>query len=209
MPDRDYQKEAINHFRLSIIDAKLAYTLFKSLYLSRAKNTVDKKLFEKYFWVQKQHNYFFKMVEHCAVNTFVIKIMHGFDGDSRSLSLKDICEDSYKEFIEKNKKVIEGVKNLRNKKFAHYDKSVIGEKETKLPPFEEIDLFFKNLEKFYNKLSSKYDDSTTIFKQDEDLKSNLEKVLQNLYVGEKIRLLNIEMKWQWNENPKKISKIQL
>ena len=206
MEKKDYQKMAIEHFRLSIIDAKLAYTLFKSLYLSRSEKEVGKELFEKYFWVQKQHSDFFTIVEHCAVNTFVVKILHGFDNDERSLTLKDICQDAYGDFVnvENNKEVLDGIRKLRNKNFAHFDKKQ--EHKKTLPSFEKIDMFFKNLEKFYNMLSSKFEKSTTLFGQDEDLKFSMENVLQNLYVGEKIRLLNIEMKWEWNENPKKISK---
>ncbi len=50
--NKKYQKDALKHFRLSIIDAKLAYTLFKSLYQSRVESIVGKQLFDKYFWAQ-------------------------------------------------------------------------------------------------------------------------------------------------------------
>jgi hypothetical protein len=203
--NKNYQKEALKHFRLSIIDAKLAYTLFKSLYQSRAKSIVGKQLFDKYFWVQKQHGSFFRMVEYCAVNIFIIKILHGFDNDKRALALRDIDENAYTKFINKkeNKRVLEKIKKLRDKTVAHFDKEQPAEKN--LPSFEKIDLFFRNLQDFYNNLSRKIESSVTIFEQDRDLKRDLEKVLQNLYVGEKNRLLNIELKWDWEKNPKKIS----
>ena len=139
--NKKYQKEALRHFRLSIIDAKLAYTLFKSLYQSRAESIVGKQLFDKYFWVQKQHGSFFKMVEYCAVNTFIVKILHGFDNNEKTLTLRDIDKNAYMKFINKkeNKQVLEKIKKLRDKVVAHFDKKQPIEK--KLPSFEEIDLF--------------------------------------------------------------------
>ncbi|MBU4480248.1 hypothetical protein KKG48_02285 [Patescibacteria group bacterium] len=203
--NKDYQKEAINHFRLSIIDAKLSYTLFKLLYQSRAESIVGKQLFEKYFWVQKQHN-IFKLIEHNAVEVFVVKILHGFDNNDNALTLRDIDEDAYAKFIEReeNKHILDKIRRLRRKSVAHFDKKQPTDK--KLPTFKEIDTFFINLQQFYNDLCGKIESSVTIFKQDEDLKRELEKVLKNLYVGEKIRLLNIELEYDWEKNPKKISK---
>jgi len=200
----DYQKEALKHFRLSIIDAKLAYTLFKSLYQSRDKEFVGEELFEKYFWTQKQHNIFVQ-IEHNAVSVFIIKILHGFDNDRRSLTLRDIDEKAYKDFVDdtKNKKVLEKIKTLRDKTIAHYDKDQ--NRKNELPLFSDIDLFFERLQTFYNDVSKKVEDSVTLFGQDEDLKRELEKMLMNLYVGEKIRLLNIDVEWKWDKNPKKIS----
>ncbi len=203
--NKKHQKEAIDHFRLSIIDAKLSYTLFKSLYQSRAESIVGKQLFDKYFWVQKQHN-IFKLIEHNAVDVFIIKILHGFDKNNGALTLRDIDKKAYKKFIEKkeNKYILDKIKKLRDKSIAHFDKKQPTDKQ--LPAFEKIDLFFGKLEKFYNSLCKKIENSVTIFEQDKDLKRELEKVLRNLYLGEKVRLLNIDMEWMWDKNPKKISK---
>ena len=203
--NKNYQKEALKHFRLSITDAKLAYTLFKSLYQSRTESIVGKELFDKYFWVQKQHNDFFKMAEYCAVNTFMVKILHGFDNNERALTLRDIDKNAYTKFINKkeNKQVLEKIKELRDKVVAHFDKKQPIEK--KLPSFEEIDRFFINLQDFYNNLSRKIENSKTNFEQDKKFRRELEIVLQNLYIGRKIRLLENELKWDWEKNPKKIS----
>jgi hypothetical protein len=190
------KQEAIKHFRLSIIDAKLAYTLFKFLYWSRAESVVGKVLAEKYLWTQNQHGNFFTMVEYCAVTTFIIKIIHGFDNDHRALTLKDIDEQTYVDFIGQsgNKEVIKKIRNLRCQRIAHHDKIIkIGQD---LPSFEKIDLFFENLENFYNDLTKKIENSSTLFGQDQDLKNNLEKIFQNLFIGEKNRLLYNELKWE-------------
>lgn len=209
--NNNYRQDAIKHFRLSIIDAKLAYTLFKSLYLSRAESVVGKVLAEKYLWTQKQYGGFFTLVEHCAVTTFIIKILHGFDEDykDRVLTLKDIDNQAYANFISQssNKEIIEKIRKLRHKRIAHHDKTVKINQD--LPSFEKIDLFFKRLEEFYDNLTKKIENSSTIRKQDQDLKDNLEKVLRNLFIGEKSRLLNIELKWDWQENNKNISKSDL
>ena len=203
--EKKYQKEALDHFRLSIIDAKLSYVLLKSLYQSRAENIVGKQLFDKYFWVQKQHGGFFNKIEHCAVVDFIIRILHGFDNDKQALTLKDIDEKAYDKFInkEENEEFINKIKIFRDKKIAHFDKKQPIEK--KLPPFKKIDNFFMNLENFYNELSGKIEDSKTLFGQDKDFKYEIEKVLQNLYVGEKNRLLNIELEYNWKKNPNNIS----
>ncbi len=104
---------------------------------------------------------------------------------------------------EENKLVIDKIRKLRCKSIAHFDKKQPINKT--LPSFEKIDKFFINLEDFYNGLCGKIENSITYFKQDKDLKDNLEKVLQNLYVGEKNRLLGIEVECGWKDNHKKIS----
>ncbi len=111
----NYKQEAIKHFRLGIIDAKLAYTLFKSLYLSRAESVVGKVLAEKYLWTQKQYGGFFILVEHNAFTSFVIKILHGFDDDDRALTLKNIDARSYVDFINQsdNKRIIRKIKKIK------------------------------------------------------------------------------------------------
>jgi len=202
MERKNNQKKALKHFRLSIVDAKFAYTLFKSLYQSR--EFVGEELFEKYFWTQKQHN-IFVLIERNAVDAFIVKILHGFDDDKRSLTLKDIDKIEYEKFINdtKNKKVLDRIRTLRNKSTAHFDKDQKHKKE--LPSFKDIDSFFERLQNFYNNLSRDIEDSVTIFEQDEYLKRELEKMLKNLYVGEKIRVLNIDVEWKWSKNPKKIS----
>jgi len=175
------------------------------LYQSRVESIVGKELFDKYFWTQKQHCGFFKMVEYCALNTFIVKVLHGFDNNRQALTLRDIDKYAYVKFLDKeeNKRVLEKVKKLRNKVIAHFDKKQPIEK--KLPSFEKIDLFFINLQNFYNNISKKIERSTTFFEQDKDFRREIEKVLQNLYIGEKNRLLGIESKWDWEKNPKKIS----
>lgn len=201
----NYRQDAIKHFLLSIIDAKLAYTLFKSLYLSRAESVVGKVLAEKYLWTQQQYGGFFVLVEHCAVAAFVMKILHGFDNNDDSLTLKDIDEQSYFNFINQddNKKIIAKIRKIRNKRVGHYNK-----KTRIIPdlPFQEIDLFFKRLEKFYDDLAKRIENSSIIREQDQDLKNHLDIVLQDLFIGRKIKLLNIELKYDWQENNKNISK---
>ena len=198
------QKDALKHFRLSIIDAKLAYTLFKFLYQSRDIEFVGEDLFDKYFWVQKQHN-IFVLIEHNAVSVFIVKILHGFDNDKRALTLKDIDSEAYEEFIneQKNIKLLAQLKILRDKNIAHHDKTQGHDK--KLPPITDIDDFFVRLQNFYNHLCGKIENSVTYFKQDDDLKKDIEKMLQNLYIGEKNRILDNDIKWTWMENPKRIS----
>jgi hypothetical protein len=207
----NYQKKAIEHFRLSIVDAKLAYTLFKSLYLSRSDMVAGKDLAEKYLWTQKQHANFFTIIEYCSVTTFIIKILHGFDEDykERSLTLRDIDKNAYDNFVDKknNKEVLEKIRTIRHKRVAHFDKTVKIDQD--LPSFEKIDMFFNNLENFYNGLTHNIENSTTRFDQDKNLKDNLDEVMQNLYRGEKIRLLEIELKWDWKENDKNISRSSL
>jgi len=207
MSNSEYQKKAIEHYLLSIIDAKLAYVLLKSLWQSRCSEIVGEKLQEKYVWVWKQHNYFFGIVEHCAAITFITKILHGFDvfdPQDRPLTLKDIDSNAYDNFVneEQNKKILDQFRGLRNKRMAHHDKE---EYDSDFPPFNEIDAFFERLEKFYDALISEIEGASVIRNQDQDLKQSIEKVFQNLYSGEKNRLLQINMEYLWSKDPKKIS----
>ncbi len=204
--NQDYRKEAIEHFRLSIIDAKLAYTLFKTLYLSRSESVVGKVLAEKYLRIQKLYGGFLFLVEHCAVDAFVMKILHGFDNNDDSLTLKDIDTQSYKDFIDNNdnKKVIEKIRKIRNKRIAHYNKKI--KTVFDLPPFVKIDSFFKKLEEFYDSLTKRIENSGTIREQDQDLRNNLDMIMQDLFIGREVRLLNIELKYNWQDNIKNISK---
>jgi len=207
MSNSEYQKKAIDHYLLSIIDAKKAYVLLKSLCLSRCPEIVGEKLCEKYIWVWKQHNDFFGIVEHCAASTFITKILHGFDDSDpqdRPLTLKDIDQNAYTNFVneEQNKKILDQFRELRNKRIAHYDKEG---SDSNFPPFNEIDAFFERLEKFYDALIAEIEGASVIRKQDQDLKQSIEKVFQNLYSGEKNRLLQINMEYLWNKDPKKIS----
>lgn len=207
--DAKYRQKAIEHFLLSIIDAKLAYTLFKSLYLSRFENIVGKVLAEKYLWIQKQYGGFFVLVEHCAFNAFIIKILHGFDNNDDSLTLKDIDEKSYLNFINENenKKIIKEFRIIRNKRIAHFNKKI--KITLSMPSFLEIDLFFKRLEKFYDDLAKKIKNASVMREQDQDLKDKLDIVFRDLFIGRKVRLLNIGLKYDWQENNKNISKTDL
>lgn len=204
-----YRQKAIEHFLLSIIDAKLAYTLFKSLYLSRDESVVGKVLAEKYLWTQQQYGGFFVLVEHCAFNAFIMKILHGFDNNDDSLTLKDINEQSYLNFENQddNKKIIKEIRIIRNKIIAHFDKKI--KITPSMPSFQEIDLFFKRLEKFYDDLAKRIKNASIMREQDQDLKDKLDIVLQDLFIGRKVRLLNIGLKYDWQENNKNISKTDL
>jgi hypothetical protein len=50
------------------------------------------------------------------------------------------------------------------------------------------------------------DGSITMRKQDEDLRATLDMLLQDLYIGRKNKLLNIELKYKWQENDGNILK---
>jgi len=207
MSNSEYQKKAIEYYLLSIIDAKLAYVLLKSLWQSRCSEIVGESLHEKYVWVWKQHNEFFRITEHCVASTFITKILHGFDDSDpkdRSLTLKDIDQNAYINFVneEQNKKILDRFRKLRNKRIAHHDKEEI---DLDFPSFNEIDAFFERLEKFYDALIAEIEGASVVREQDRDLKQSIEKVFQNLYVGEKNRLLQINTEYMWNKDPKKIS----
>ena len=70
--ENNYQKKAINHFRLKIVDAKLAYSLFRYLRVCES----DEGMLSNINSVRSNYNNFFNQIEASLVSSFILKILH-------------------------------------------------------------------------------------------------------------------------------------
>ena len=112
-------------------------------------------------------------------------------------------------FVLENRQVIDSLRNVRNKIFAHRDIWLNQEslKEFKIPSMIDTDQFFKNLIIFYNSLTNIVEGSLTMFDNVDDIKSDIEYLFMNIQRGETVRMEEINIEYNWLENRKKASDI--
>lgn len=199
-------KEQIKYFQGNIFEAKLAYNAWKMVAFSRWSAYVGKDLAEKYTKIQNYHKYFFVLIERSLLFHWVMMVMHCFDNRKDVFSLKKIAKNNYNEFINDigNAKILKNLKNVRNTLFAHRSKTIKGRD---IGNVKELDIFWKNLEDFYNKICHDFDKSKTLFDNTDNLKYDVENLFCNLERGENIRKNEIDIEWLWQKNPKRISNI--
>ena len=198
------KKEIMKYFLGNIFEAKNAYEAWKMIYGARLIPVVGKELAENYVKVQNYHSAFFISTERAFLITFVILICHAFDRNPASFSLDKVDQEECFKFFEENKIIIEQLKTVRNKVFAHREIGVNPE-EKLLPSIENLDSFFIKLESLYNVISRKVDNSVAIFDAT-DLKNNIEYLYMNLERGETTRLKEIDIEWLWEKSDNRISK---
>ena len=174
------------------------------IYHARSNGIVSKEMAERYVAIQKQAGSFFTLTERAFLISFVMLIGHVFDKRSDSMSLDKVDKTLYNKFFDENKKVIEALRKARNNIFAHRNIQ-IDPKEIIIASVDDLNNFFSNLEKLYNELSSKIDNSSAWFDNVEDLKREIEFVYMNLDRGEIVRRKEIDIEWMWEKDPNKIS----
>lgn len=198
------KKTIIKYFLGNIFEAKSHYVGWKMIYHARSNGIVSKEMAERYVAIQKQAGSFFTLTERAFLISFVMLIGHVFDKRSDSMSLDKVDKTLYNKFFDENKKVIEALRKARNNIFAHRNIQ-IDPKEIIIPSVDDLNNFFSNLEKLYNELSSKIDNSSAWFDNVEDLKREIEFVYMNLDRGEIVRRKEIDIEWMWEKDPNKIS----
>ncbi len=199
-------KEQVDYFLRSIFEAKSSFGAWKMIVYSRWENYTGKELAEKYVKIQKYHRSLFKLLENALLFHWVLLILHCFDKSKGAFSLEKINKKYYGEFLKKeeNKKVIERINNVRNSFFAHRAKIIKGKE---IGSVESLNLFFKNVEDLYNKIRHDFDNSGVYFGNADEVKVDIENLFMNIERGEFNRKNEIEIEWQWKQNPKRISKI--
>lgn len=206
MEKNDEHKKIADYFRSNIFEAFSAYNAWKMIAFSKSNGVVSNQMAERYVEIQKYHANFFIIAERAFLINFVIFILHSFDKRNDSYSLYKIDQTATDRFINNNKKVLDELKNLRNKLFAHRDNDA-SSNQYKIPSINDLDNFFENLITFYNQLTSAIDDSTTQFTNATEIKRDIELLLQNIYRGETVRKLEINIEWMWEKDDKKASNI--
>lgn len=200
------RNEILTYFRSNIFEAKCAYNAWKMLYCARSKNIVGEQLAERYVKIQKCHNDFFGITERSLFTAWVILILHAFDKNNKSYSLKKVDQQLYDDFLSENdnQKMINNFKTVRDKMLAHRDIDVKPEDRI-MPSIDDTDKFIKRLEEFYNKLCGIKENSSTSFQNTEEVKRDTERLYINIERGESIRLKEIDIKYMWKENDNVVS----
>ena len=206
MSEEPTYKQITDYFRSNIFEALSAYNGWKMLFLSKSKGVVSSEMAERYVEIQKYHPEFFTLTERAFLVDFVLLVLHSFDKRDDSFSLYKVNEKETEDFVKNNKVVIDKLKALRNKIFAHKD-IYTNASEYQIPSVIDLDKFFDNLIVFYNKLTSVVDDSSTGFSNAKEIKQQIEFLFMNLYRGETMRKKEIDIKWKWAEDNKKASDI--
>ena len=199
-------KEITDYFRHNIFEAISAYNGWKMLTYSKSKAIVSEKLAERYLKIQNFHTNFFISAARSFLVNFVIMILHSFDGRDDSFSLYKADQQKTTKFVEQNKDVLEKLKKVRCKIFAHRDIKTTNQ-TYELPSIMDLDNFFKNIIVFYNEITSSVDNSSTMFGNAEGIKRDIELLFMNLERGEASRKLEIDIEWAWDKDSKKASDV--
>jgi len=197
-------KEITDYFRSNIFESFSAYNAWKMLFLCKSEKEFSKKMAERYVEILKYHKDFFITVERFCLAHFVVACLHSFDKDNNSYSLYKVDQKNTEVFVKNNKKVINDLRSLRNKVFAHKD---IREIKLRIPSVKSLDKFFKNLMDFYNQLTNRLHSSRTMFDNAESVKRDIELLFMNLYRGEAVRKRENDIEWSWEKDNKKASDI--
>lgn len=203
--NQEESKKITDYFRGNIFEALSMYSAWKMLCFSKSKVEFSGELLKKYLDTQNYHHTFFQIAERSFLVGFVLLVLHPFDKREDSLSLYKVNRTKTEKFMEQNKDIIEKLKKVRNKVFAHKDgKSVL----YKLPPVTDLNIFFENLIRFYNEITHEVDDSVTYFSNaDEEVKRDIELMFMNIHRGEAMRKLGIDIEWMWEKDNKKASDV--
>ena len=203
------KKEVTDYFRSNIFESLSAYSAWKMILASRSSGMVPSNLAERYVKVQSYHSNFFIGAERAFLFQFVIQILHSFDKRTDSASLYQVDKSTTEAFVSENTKVIQALRDVRNKIFAHRDMKTSQEKlnEYRIPPMNDLDQFFKNLIEFYNSLTKDVDRSSTVFDNAYDIKHDIENLFMNVQRGEIVRKEEIDIEWMWAKDSKKASDI--
>jgi len=199
-------KDQLDYFRGSIFEAKSSYNAWKMIVFSRWIAYVGEDLAKKYTEIQNYHGDFFSLSERSFLFHWVMLVMHCFDNRKDSYSLMKISPKYYDVFVKdaNNAKILQNLKNVRHSLFAHRAKDIKGEE---VGAVEELDLFWRNLEDFYNKACKDFDDSKTLFDNTENVKYEIEELFYDIETGKYARRTKQEVEMLWNKNSKRISNV--
>jgi hypothetical protein len=193
----------------SIFESKSAYVMWKTIAYSRSTGVVSEQLAKKYVAAQCTASGFFAMTEKTSLVTFVIFVLHCFDKDEKAHSFYKVDKSETERFVSENSEVLESLKLVRDKAFAHKDiRKNTDSFKILVPSIEKLDIFFENLFSFYNSLTSKHLNSSTMFDMStNDLLNEMEYLFMNITRGEVLRKLEIDMEWMWEKDDRRISNI--
>lgn len=190
-------REILDYFQESVFESHCAFWGWKLIAYSKSNAVLSDDRARFYVDIQKQYPVFFLFTERSFLMHFVIKVLHCFDGDSRSYSLRKVDESKTNDFIKENKEVIDMLYDLRDQLFAHRDlhvtKSTLD--EYKIPSLNSLDDFFNRLFAFYNQLSAIALDKSVIFTNTDQVKHDIERLFQDLHRGASSRKVAFDIEF--------------
>jgi hypothetical protein len=207
MLDNVTKKEITDYFRSNIFEALSSYNSWKMLSHSKSTAVVAEDMAHRYVEIQNYHPHFFITAERAFMVHFVVTTLHPFDNRDDSYSLYKIGRTKTEEFVRNNESVIDALRKVRNKLFAHRDSNITPETNFVIPSVINLNNFFDNLIKLYNEITGPVDGSFTVFENADEVKRDIELLLMNLYRGESMRKKDIDIEWMWEKDDKKASNI--
>lgn len=200
--------DELKYFRDNIYVSKSAYNGWKMLRYSRSKDTVGEELVNRYIEIYTCYPEFFVITERSFLITWVTQVLHPFDGHPLAMSFRKLSENKLEDFLSKNnhQEIYRKLKDVRDKLFAHRDKDIDG-LDLSIPPIDQMDLFFDELEKLYSDITREIDNSSTTFMNTDNIKHQVESLFMNLERGEAQRRKEIDINYMWRENKNKASDI--
>lgn len=206
--DQVTNKDITDYFRSNMFEAYSSYLAWKMITYSRSTVIFSKEMAERYVEIQNYHSDFFGSAQSSFLMNFVMRVLHAFDSDPRSYSLRKVNKEKTEKFIENNSEVIDSLYVFRDQEFAHKDmRMCVVAPSPLLPSSVQLDHFFKNLFEFYNDLTLETDKSHTVFDNAENIKRDIENLFINLYRGEAIKIKEIDIDTMWDKNPRKASDV--
>ncbi|MEK7565372.1 MAG: hypothetical protein AAB394_03810 [Patescibacteria group bacterium] len=199
-------KEQLDYFRDNIFEAKSVYNGWKMIVYSKWVAYVGQDLAEKYVKIQSYHKDFFYLAERSFLFHWVLLVLHCFDPRKDSFSLRKIARQETELFLKEsqNKKIFSNLKIVRDTLLAHRSKAI---KKRDIGSMEELDLFFKNIEDFYNKILDNLGKSKVMFQRTDDIKYDIEDLFMNIEGGELARKNKLDGDWSLKGNLNRISNI--
>lgn len=180
-----------------------SYYIWKTLVFSRSVPEVGKELASENALIINSYLDFFIPTEHSHQKTFIIGLVKLFDKNSSTLSIAGLIKEIKKNnsifinqntinYIEKFLKehiiIINGLKDIRDKQFAHTDKKII--KGEFIP--NNVEILIDGVQEIFNKLSIDFDGSGTMFSH-----------LKNNSIGQTNFLLEVLRKLEKQRREKK------
>ena len=194
--------KTIKYFRQNIAQAKLAYEVWKMTICALDAGLVGDYLAKKYKEIQEIYPLFFASIRYSSISSCILSLYHVFD--PKYVSMYKIDKDAMKKFYKENRTFIEKIEKWRHEIFAHKNDKF--EKAQSDLAVSEMDLFFENLEKFYNEITSKEENSHTLFEYGLDIRREVESLYQDIKRGRDFRISNSAIEYDFIQNNNIISK---
>ncbi len=198
-------KELWKSFSVRIYEISLYFSLFYSSNHAKSSEMLGKETANHNVEVMGKYSYFFNSLEKSACYAAVLSVTMLFDkrkGVEKINYLLDEADkfkidrkENFKVLCENHKSTIEQLAKARNEYFAH--RSIEKEKLI-IPSHDKVFNLLSDVIELLNSIGGEFGESYRWSKHNpgwsENIKIDFQKVIDNLYRGEVVRLAEINMK---------------